>query len=97
MNHDLDSVYDALEDMIGSADPVKRQAVVRALDGLARSYPRDYDRITGVMAPAALRDLICTVDQACRNGPRQPAKLYLIKGIPSGVGQPGAKLTQQKG
>jgi hypothetical protein len=88
---DMCAVCDAIEDVIGAADPVKRNAVVRAIDTFARHNPQAYGWIANGMPPAVLTDLMSTIDTACREGAGPKATLHLIKGIPPHIGTPGAK------
>jgi hypothetical protein len=59
-------VLDAIEAVIKAADPAKREALARAMDGYHECFPEDFHWAIGPQAPMVLHNLFMTVDAACR-------------------------------
>ena len=66
---DYTSMYDllkAIEDVISSADPEKRNTLAATLDEYMEDNPQEFFWVTGPQAPALLHHIMLAIDLACR-------------------------------
>ena len=69
MSEKITGVYeliDAVEAVIQSADPAKRDALAVILDAYADEFPEDFYWAIGPQAPMLLYNLMSMIDAACR-------------------------------
>jgi hypothetical protein len=59
----------AIENCLRTADPARRQAVSKAFDGYARSFPQDYEWAISGQAPALLHFLMGSIEMTCAEAP----------------------------
>jgi hypothetical protein len=62
----------AIENMVRTADPMRRRAVARAFDGYARSFPANYEWAVSGQAPALLHFLMGSIEMTCAEAPSKP-------------------------
>ena len=59
-------VLDAIEAVIQCADPAKREALARTMDGYHDCFPEEFHWALGAQAPMLLSHLLSMIDAACR-------------------------------
>jgi len=59
-------LFDAVEAVISSSDPAKREALARTIDAYAEQFPEEFYWAVGPQAPMLLFHLLSTIDAACR-------------------------------
>jgi hypothetical protein len=59
-------LLDALEAVIASCDPAKREALAGTIDAYAESFPEEFYWATGAQAPSLLHHLMLLMDSASR-------------------------------
>jgi hypothetical protein len=59
-------VLDALEAVIASADPAKREALAEAIDAFHNNFPNDFHWALSAQSPTLLYHLFMSIDSACR-------------------------------
>ncbi|MBN8978902.1 MAG: hypothetical protein J0I08_20740 [Rhizobiales bacterium] len=62
----MHDVLDALEAVIASSDPKKREALAAAIDGYAESFPEDFHWSISAQSPSLLNHLVMVIDWSCR-------------------------------
>jgi hypothetical protein len=62
----------AIENMIRTADPVRRRAVARAFDDYAATFPGNYNWAVSGQAPALLHFLLGSIEMTCAEAPSKP-------------------------
>jgi hypothetical protein len=63
---DMYHLIDALEAVITSSDPEKREVLARTIDAYADDNPDDFFWAIGAQSPVLLYQVIMTIDAACR-------------------------------
>ena len=78
-DNDFTGMYDvleALEAVIASSDPERREQLAAAIDGYMNSCPEDFFWSVGAQAPSLLYHLVTSIDMSCRpesqSKPRPP-------------------------
>jgi hypothetical protein len=77
-------VLDALEAAIASADPTKREALAKAIDGYHEDFPEEFHWALGAQSPALLYHLLMSIDSACRPSSQSKKRLALVNRKPEG-------------
>jgi hypothetical protein len=78
-------LLEAVEAVIIAADPAKRDALAKTIDGYMQSCPDEFFWAVGATAPALLHHLMTAIDGACREQgkPRPPLRLADFKKPPA--------------
>ena len=63
---DMYHLIDALEAVITSSDPEKREVLARTIDAYADDNPDDFFWAIDAQSPVLLYQVIMTIDAACR-------------------------------
>jgi hypothetical protein len=70
-------LLDAVEAVIGAADPAKRETLAKTIDAYQEDFPDDFFWAVGPQAPALLHHLMMTIDGACRPEGQSKARAVL--------------------
>lgn len=79
-------LFYAIEGVIKTADPAKREVLAQTIDAYAEDFPEEFFWVIGPQAPTFLHNLFMTIDAACR--PEEQSKpraaLRLVDRKPEG-------------
>jgi hypothetical protein len=67
--HPMTGMYellDAIESVVGSADPAKRETLAKTIDAYCEDFPEDFFWAIGGQAPSLLYHLMLSIDSASR-------------------------------
>jgi hypothetical protein len=59
-------LLDAVEAVIASADPAKRETLAKTIDAYCKDFPDEFFWATGAQSPALLYQLMMVIDSATR-------------------------------
>jgi hypothetical protein len=86
--HEIAGMYevlDALEAAIASAEPAKREALAKAIDGYHDDFPEDFHWALSAQSPVLLYHLFMSIDTACRPDAKTKGRvLRLVDRKPEG-------------
>lgn len=60
-------LLDALEGVIKTSDPAKREELTKTIDAYHNDFPEDFRWAIGAQSPTLLSHLLLAIDWACRS------------------------------
>ena len=63
---DMYELLDAIESVVASSDPAKREALAKTIDAYCEDFPDEFFWATGAQSPVLLYHLMMAIDSASR-------------------------------
>jgi len=79
-------LLDALEGVIKTSDPAKREELTKTIDAYHNDFPEDFRWAIGAQSPTLLSNLLLAIDWACRSNAQSKSRgvVRLIDRKPEG-------------